>query len=169
MIPHDRSKSLPVGPLENSRFLHTVPQLAEIAERSLLSSSRSEGCPSQFLLAKKWEAVGTLAEGITHELNDILTPIMGYTQMALKEDSETPSLTHKLTQVLTAAHRAKKLLDLLVSLSSEGQERRRVPVDVSLTVKKTITLLKKSLPKTICVRQDIEDCFALADAAKSSR
>jgi signal transduction histidine kinase/ActR/RegA family two-component response regulator len=166
MIPQDQSEDLPVELVKNSRFLPSVLQQAKITERSRSARRESEGHASHVLLAKKWETVGTLVEGITHELNDILTPIIGYTQMALEEGPATESLTDKLTQVLTAAQRAKKLLELLFSFSSQGQERKRVPIDVSLTVKKAITLLKKSLPKTISMRQDIEDCFALADAAQ---
>jgi len=37
----------------------------------------------QFLQAKKMESIGRLTGGIAHDLNNILTPIIGYTELAL--------------------------------------------------------------------------------------
>src|SRR5262249_2712551 len=53
--------------------------------------------------------VGTLAGGIAHEFNNIMTPILLYAQNALDEVPADGALAEDLRRVISAAHRARSL------------------------------------------------------------
>lgn len=110
----------------------------------------------QLQLAQKMEAIGTLAGGIVHEFNNILFPIIGYTEMSMYDLSENSKTRKNLAAVLKAADRAKDLIQQILNFSrTEGQERKSLKIQY--VIKETLKLLKASLPSTIEIRQDIDN------------
>ena len=71
----------------------------------------------QFRQAQKMEAVGRLAGGVAHDFNNILTAIIGYSDLLLA----TPSLEHQarndLAEIRAAADRAARLTKQLLAFS----------------------------------------------------
>lgn len=107
-------------------------------------------------LAQKMEAIGTLAGGIVHEFNNILFPIIGYTEMSMYDLPEDSKTRKNLASVLKAADRAKDLVQQILNFSrKEGQERKSLKIQY--IIKETLKLLKASLPSTIEIRQDIDN------------
>ena len=81
-----------------------------------------------------------------HDFNNILSAVLGYTEMAL-EDAEDGSLIHSNLQgVFIAGNRAKDLVAQILTFSRQADQDFR-PVQVELIVKEAIKLLKASLPK----------------------
>ncbi len=112
------------------------------------------------------EAMGTLAGGLAHDFNNILSVIMGYTELALHEFTGESQLRQYLLQILDAGSRASDLLKQILAFSRQtGQEQK--PVLVSLAVRETLKLLRPSLPASIDIRHDIsvsaEQAVVLAD------
>jgi two-component system, cell cycle sensor histidine kinase and response regulator CckA len=166
----DQNESVSMGESENLRFqLSRLQDLEVENDRSRVKHKDSVNHESRLLQAKKTEAITTLAAGLTNDFNNILTPIIGYTQMALDEVLPTNSIKRKLEQILLAAQQAKELVEQIFTYSSVAQERRRIPVDVSLAIEEGIEFLRKSLPETIRIRKNIEKCFALADTWQMHR
>ena len=109
-------------------------------------------------LAQRMEAIGTLAGGIAHDFNNILSPIFGYTMLALDEVPEDSPVGEYLNHVLTAANRAKELVGQILAFSREG-ENVPAPIKVQIAVKEALKLLRASIPATITINTDIEkDC-----------
>ena len=78
--------------------------------------------------AQKMEAIGTLAGGIAHDLNNILMPIIGYAQL-LREmmDAHEPLDAEMLDQILVSGKRAKETVGRILAFSptfSTGGEFR---------------------------------------------
>jgi two-component system, cell cycle sensor histidine kinase and response regulator CckA len=106
---------------------------------------------AQLKQAQKMEAIGTLAGGIAHDFNNILTPISGYTELALRKIPEDSNARNNLEQVLTAVQRAKGLVQQILTFSrQEGQQR--CALEIKSIIKEALKLLRASLPSTIEIR-----------------
>ena len=101
------------------------------------------------------EAIGTLAGGIAHDFNNILAAIIGYTEMALTDVSESSVTRHYLEQVLNAGQRAKDLVKQILASSRQQQSQERLPVEIAPVITEALKLLRASLPTTIEIRQHI--------------
>lgn len=112
----------------------------------------------QLRQSQKMEAMGTLAGGIAHDLNNILTPILGYSGLALTKLSAHDSLAADLQQVVKAAGRAKELVQQILTFSRQAHQEKK-PLHPHLVMTEALKLLRASLPSTITIRQEIpSDC-----------
>lgn len=122
---------------------------------------------SRLRQAQKLETIGVLASGIAHDLNNMLTPILGHAELAkdqLPADSEVQA---DLDHISEAALRAKDLTRQILSFSRDSKYEVR-PVYLPDTVKEALGLLRSTLPVSIDIRQDIdENCpLVMADATQ---
>ena len=103
---------------------------------------------AQLQHAQKMESIGTLAGGIAHDLNNILTAIIGYGTLALMKmavnDPQRPHIQH----MLEASDRATRLTkDLL--LFSRKQVVDRKPLDLNTVVAKAEKFLTRVIGEDI--------------------
>lgn len=71
----------------------------------------------QFLQVQKLEAVGRLAGGLAHDFNNVLTVIMGQSQVLLSEMSLEDPLRSKVEEMHKAGDRARLLIRQLLAFS----------------------------------------------------
>lgn len=102
----------------------------------------------QLRQAQKMEAIGTLAGGIAYDFNNILTAILGYTQLASQEPEMPDDAKRALDSVLTAGIRARELVKQILTFTRQ-QEQERIPIQLSLILKETVKLLRQTLPTSI--------------------
>ena len=117
----------------------------EITERKLAEE--------HLLRAQRMESIGTLAGGIAHDLNNILSPILMSVDM-LQLQNRSSEATRWLSIVRENAERGADLVKLVLTFA-RGMEGERVPVQVKHVIKDLITVLKETLPKTIQVKFNI--------------
>ena len=88
---------------------------------------------SQLRQSQKLEAMGTLAGGIAHDFNNILAAILGYGELVQRDCAEgTPQRRH-IDAAMSAALRAKSLVERILAFSRSGAGER-VPVNVQSVV-----------------------------------
>ncbi|MBF0447622.1 MAG: PAS domain S-box protein [Magnetococcales bacterium] len=102
----------------------------------------------QLRRSQRLEAVGTLAGGISHDFNNILTAILSYTDLAMDDLPEQSLAYQNLQEVMVAATRARDLIKQLLTFSRRG-ERVPVPLFLSEAIQETVKLLKALLPSNI--------------------
>ena len=94
--------------------------------------------------AHKMEAIGTLAGGVAHDFNNILTPIIGYTEMALLSCGADGSVQSNLEEVLKASHSAKDLLKQILMFSRQTEHEEK-PIRLIPVINEVTTLLRGSI------------------------
>jgi PAS domain S-box-containing protein len=119
-----------------------------LAERKRVDKERAL-LEEQYHQAQKVESIGRLAGGVAHDLNNLLTPILGYSEI-LKDDLD-PSDTRResVEEVLNAGFRARDLVRQLLAFSRKQTLEYR-PMDLNIA----LTGFGKLLQRTI--REDIE-------------
>ncbi len=113
---------------------------------------------------KRLEAIGTLAGGIAHDFNNILTPIMGYAEIAKGAIPPGDKLENYIEQIILASNRAKELIKQILTFSRQAK-RKRVPLNIYSIVNEALKLIRAALPAEIVINQQIDgvDKYVLAD------
>ena len=76
--------------------------------------------------AEKMEALGTLAGGVAHDLNNVLGIVVGYAELLLDGIDEANPMKPRLMNVLRGGERAAAIVEDLLTLARRGVKRRQV-------------------------------------------
>ncbi len=110
----------------------------------------------QLRQSHKMQAIGTLAGGIAHDFNNILSAILGYANLAIKEIRQNPEQTGKYIRKITVAgNRARDLVAQILTFSRQKQLKVSA-VQFGLIVKEACNMLRASLPSSIEIRRYIK-------------
>jgi PAS domain S-box-containing protein len=109
----------------------------------------------QFLRAQRMEAIGTLAGGIAHDLNNILTPIMLSVEL-LKLTAVDPSAKRVLETIEVSAKRGADIVRQVLSFA-RGVDGQRVAIDPRALVKELEHIIKHTFPKAIRLKFVVPD------------
>jgi PAS domain S-box-containing protein len=102
---------------------------------------------AQFLRAQRMESIGTLAGGIAHDLNNVLSPILMSIDMLNLKTKDPDS--KKWLQVLRGnAERGSSMVRQVLSFA-RGVEGERVALQPKHLVKEIVKILRETLPKSI--------------------
>ncbi|MDY6854976.1 MAG: ATP-binding protein [Thermodesulfobacteriota bacterium] len=127
----------------------------DMSESLKMREMEKEQLEEQLRHTQKMEAIGTLAGGISHDFNNILACIMGYTELALSDLYDENTHRRYLNEVLKASKRATDLVKQILTFSHQGKQERK-PIQLSFLVKETLRMMRASLPTTIEIRQNIK-------------
>jgi signal transduction histidine kinase len=110
--------------------------------------------------SQKLEALGTLAGGIAHDLNNTLVPIVSLSQVALKHVAGPGRERERLELIRQAGARARDLVQQILMFSRKGAgQRREFAPDVVLH--EALALLRPIIPATIGIKPAIAEGLAL--------
>jgi len=125
---------------------------------------------TQLYQAQKLKSIGTLAGGIAHGFNNILTPIIGYTEMALDSTSPRDPRQSDLKNILKASNRAK---DLVRQLLVFGQADAKIfqTVNMPAIIKEAIKIIRTSISPNVELKLVLDPlcdhcCDVLGDAVE---
>nr|WP_319396624.1 response regulator [uncultured Desulfobacter sp.] len=136
---------------------HLIAIIRDISGRKAAEKEK-KALENQLQQSRKMESIGTLAGGIAHDFNDILSAIMGYTQLVMKSVPDTSKNHQRLDNILTASQRASDLVEQILTFSRNDVQDLK-PLRIQLIIKEALKLLKSSIPATISFKQNISnDC-----------
>ncbi len=110
---------------------------------------------AQFLRAQRMESIGTLAGGIAHDLNNVLSPIMMAIDMLRLKATDDAS--RKWLEVLRSnAQRGGNMVRQVLSFA-RGVEGERVALQPKHLIKEIVKILRETLPKSIEIAHQLPD------------
>lgn len=141
---------------EEQRLIGAIAQrVGRVVERIRGEEERA-ALQEQLHQAQKMEAVGQLAGGITHDVNNFATAILGYVALAraaLEEDHKAIELLDGLED---AAEQAASLTRALLTFSQKLVTKKEA-VDLREQVNRALKLLRRVMPASIEVVADSLD------------
>ncbi|MCX6902030.1 MAG: PAS domain S-box protein [Verrucomicrobia bacterium] len=102
---------------------------------------------AQFLRAQRLEAVGTLAGGVAHDLNNILAPILMGAPM-LRELPMPAEMASTLDAIESSAQRGTAIVRQLLTFS-RGQTGQRIPLHLKHLLRDLHHIIRETFPKNI--------------------
>ncbi len=104
----------------------------------------------QLAQTQRLEAIGTLAGGVAHDMNNVLAVVLGLASVASAQlPADHPARAH-LANIVAAADRGKSLVGSLLGYARKGQYEKR-PLLLNETIASLASVLRQSLPKRITV------------------
>ncbi len=132
-----RTALLSSQPIDNENVLGIA---RDITEELVLAE--------QLRQTQKMEAIGTLAGGIAHDCNNILSAILGYSELVLAELPSESSITNKIEAIYSSGERARDLVTQILTFSRKD-EQVNIPVELRMIINETLKILRPALPTTI--------------------
>ncbi|MEH1795468.1 PAS domain-containing hybrid sensor histidine kinase/response regulator [Nostoc sp.] len=110
---------------------------------------------TQLLRSQRLESLGTLASGIAHDLNNILTPIMGISQLLPLKYPYLDDLSLQMLNILESnAKRGSDLVRQILSFT-RGSEKQTTIVQVWQLIEDIKQIVQQTFPKFIDINVDI--------------
>jgi len=88
----------------------------DVTERRKALAER-EKLQSQLQQSQKMESIGRLAGGVAHDINNMLTTITGFTELAMSSMDSSSSTYQDLSQVLESAERSANIVTQLLAFA----------------------------------------------------
>jgi len=116
--------------------------------------TESKTLEDQFLHAQRLEAIGTLAGGVAHDLNNILAPVV--MAAALLRDGTRDARDERLLGMIEqSAQRGADVIRQLLTFS-RGGEGERVQVQPRYMLKEMAAIVAETFPREISMQLDID-------------
>jgi signal transduction histidine kinase/ActR/RegA family two-component response regulator len=143
--------------LESLEFYRLLRIQNSILEKKVIERTKALAhSERQLQQVMKLQAIGTLAGGISHDFNNILFPIIGYTELTMDDIPADSQAKQNLEEILKAANRAKELVQQILTFSRQGGQERK-PLKIQFLIKEALKLLRATIPSTIDIEYDISD------------
>jgi len=105
---------------------------------------------------KKLESIGTLTGGIAHEFNNILTPIMGYSEMILMDLKIGDENYDEVKEINNLSKRARDIIGEILKFSGNKNTKTKYEfLEVEKVVERSLRLFETLMPLNIRIKKNI--------------
>jgi two-component system, cell cycle sensor histidine kinase and response regulator CckA len=125
----------------------TMGNLAFIDDRKRAEKEKVK-IEAQFHQAQKMESVGRLAGGVAHDYNNMLSVIIGYTELAIEMMASTEPIYGDLQEIYAAARRAEEITRQLLAFARQ-QTIAPVVLDLNTTLEGMLKMLRRLIGEDI--------------------
>jgi PAS domain S-box-containing protein len=124
--------------------LHNI----EVKKAGQIAEKERKNLQNQLIQAQKMESVGRLAGGVAHDYNNMLSVIVGYSEMALQKLDPTDQLYEDLQEIHTAALRSTEITRQLLAFARK-QTIAPVALDLNEAVEGMLKMLRRLIGEDI--------------------
>ena len=125
---------------EDGAPLRVIGTQSDISERKMLEE--------QLLQVQKMDSLGRLAGGVAHDLNNMLTPILGYAELLQSKTGNDSPYHNDLHQIQEAALRARELTQQLLAFGRKQVLELRT-FDLSAIISGYENILRRTIRENI--------------------
>ncbi len=141
----------------SSGQLYLSSNAAAAAEREsvilyALDTTERKELEAQFAQSQKMQAIGQLAGGIAHDINNVLTVIIGFSDLLLVNSAGDPAF-HDLVEIKSNANRAANLVRQLLAFSRRQTLRPEV-LSLNESISDLTVFLKRTLGEKVKLERD---------------
>jgi PAS domain S-box-containing protein len=115
-----------------------------------------EDSERKLMVSQKLDAIGRLAGGVAHDLNNLLTPVIGYAELLRDREGLDAEARADVEEIVATAKRASDLTHRLLSFGRR-QPMHAMPVSLSGVVRTMEKLLRRTLGEDVDLRVDCPD------------
>ena len=119
----------------------------DITERKR-AEKEQEVLRTQLIQAQKMESVGRLAGGVAHDFNNMLSVILGYTELALDKVEPSDPLRKYLLQIFDAGKRSADITRQLLAFARKQTIAPKV-LDLNETVESMLKMLRRLIGEDV--------------------
>ncbi|MFH0974505.1 MAG: PAS domain S-box protein [Spirochaetota bacterium] len=144
-IPFDKethSYRVISSPVYNAKgeITSAIELIEDITERISLED--------QLRQSQKMESVGRLAGGVAHDFNNMLSVILGFTELALEETEASQTMHENLRNIHSAAVRSSKIVQQLLAFARKQTITPRI-LNLNDSVEDMLKLLRRLIGEDI--------------------
>jgi signal transduction histidine kinase len=140
----ERFTPLAAADLENSRLVHDLQQQME----------QLKTAEAQLVQTAKLAAVGELAAGVAHELNNPLAGILAYAELLLRDQPADTPLRRDLAIIVKQTLRARDIVRNLMNFARQTKPQRQ-PADINQVLGQTLDLVRQLLERRgVAIEED---------------
>lgn len=121
--------------------------IQDITDRKQSEKER-ERLNAQLIQAQKMESIGRLAGGVAHDYNNMLSVILGYSELALDRTGPSDQLREYLEEILAAAKRSSEITRQLLAFARKQAIQPRI-LDLNETIEGMLKMLRRLLGENI--------------------
>jgi signal transduction histidine kinase len=140
---------------EEGRPLRRIGTVRDVTEIRA-GEERQRELERQLIHSQKLEALGTLAGGIAHDLNNTLTPVLALSSLLAEEMPEGSRERADLELVLQASRHGRDLVHRILAFS-RSQNVEKQTLNLAVTIRQLLQMLRATIPTTIAIRAQIEE------------
>lgn len=126
------------------------PQSVLVIDTDITETKKLE---SQFLRAQRLESIGTLASGIAHDLNNILSPILMSVSI-LRRDTKDPDSERMLNIIEGSAERGAGIVKQVLTFA-RGAEGERVLLQPKHLISELTKIMAQTFPRNIDIQTNL--------------
>lgn len=131
----------------SSTAYQNIQQARFISEKKR-SDKEKEKLEARLRQAQKMEAIGRLAGGVAHDFNNMLSVILGNTELALDEEGLTEEISSNLNEIMKAAQRSAEVTRQLLAFARKQTIAPRI-LDLNKTIQNSFKMLQRLIDENI--------------------
>lgn len=140
---------------ENDAIIQWSVILTDITSRRKADEERRQ-LEDQLRHAQKMETIGTLAGGVAHDFNNILTIIIGNYELIKEELPQWSPLLESLDQIRAASLRARDVVRQLLTFARRDDSQQTL-MDIIVVLRDSLKLIRSTIPSNIDIRQRLPE------------
>jgi signal transduction histidine kinase len=145
--------------------IRRVGTIRDVTETRAAEERQSQ-LERQLFHSQKLEALGTLAGGIAHDLNNTLMPILALSELLMRKMPEGGGEREDLETIVEASRHGRDLVRRILAFSRH-QQVARARVDLPAITHEALQMLRPTIPATVLINEEIEDVpLILADPSQ---